>query len=497
MRKKIFTILMFMMIALFSFNAVYAETTVVVAQNADAKSMDPTTSNDVPSHRVYLNIYDTLIERDTNMKLVPALAESWEQVDPLTLVLHLRKDVKFHNGDPLKASDVVFSLTRAKEAPSLMSFFYDVDKIEAVDDNTVKITTKKPFGPLTNYLAHKGAAILNEKAVKAAGNDYGQQPVGTGPFIFDSWRSGDRVTLKANPNYFKGKPAIDTLVFRVIPEGVNRTISLETKEADIAYDIDPVDLRMVKEHSDLNLIQEPAMNINYLGFNTKKAPFDNKLVRQAIAYAVDRQSIIDAVYLGAANEANSPVSPSVFGYSKDAKKYSFDVAKAKELLAQAGYPNGFKTKIWLNDNTVRRDIAVILQDQLKQIGIDLQIEILEWGSYLDRLARGEHDMFLLGWTSSPDSDSALYALFHSKNHGSSGNRTYFTNSRMDQLLDLGRESTVPEDRIKYYKEAQDIVQEEVPMLVLVYPYDNVGLQKTIKGFILDAESEHRLIHVSK
>ena len=239
------------------------------------------------------------------------------------------------------------------------------------------------------------------------------------------------------------------------------------------------------------------MNINYLGFNTKKAPFDNKLVRQAIAYAVDRQSIIDAVYLGAANEANSPVSPSVFGYSKDAKKYSFDVAKAKELLAQAGYPNGFKTKIWLNDNTVRRDIAVILQDQLKQIGIDLQIEILEWGSYLDRLARGEHDMFLLGWTSSPDSDSALYALFHSKNHGSSGNRTYFTNSRMDQLLDLGRESTVPEDRIKYYKEAQDIVQEEVPMLVLVYPYDNVGLQKTIKGFILDAESEHRLIHVSK
>ncbi len=184
-----------------------------------------------------------------------------------------------------------------------MSFFYDVDKIEAVDENTVKITTKKPFGPLTNYLAHKGAAILNEKAVKAAGNDYGQQPIGTGPFIFDSWRSGDKVILKANPNYFKGKPAIDTLVFRVIPEGVNRTISLETKEADIAYDIDPVDLRMVKEHSGLNLIQEPAMNINYLGFNTKKAPFDNKLVRQAIAYAVDRQSIIDAVYLGAANEA--------------------------------------------------------------------------------------------------------------------------------------------------------------------------------------------------
>lgn len=495
MKKKFY--LFFLLIAMIFSTAAFAETTVVVAQNADAKSMDPTASNDVPSHRVYLNIYDTLIERDQEMKLIPALAESWEQTDPLTLVLKLRKGVKFHNGDPLKASDVVFSLKRAKEAPSLMSFFYDIDTIEAVDNETVKITTKKPFGPLTNYLAHKGAAILNERAVTEAGSDYGQKPVGTGPFVFDSWRSGDRVILKANPDYFRGKPAVDTVVFRVIPEGVNRTIALETKEADIAYDIDPVDLRMVEEHPDLNLIQKPSMNINYLGFNTSKAPFDKKEVRQAIAYAIDRQSLIDAVYLGAATEANSPVSPSVFGYSKDAKKYTYDVAKAKELLAQAGYPDGFKAKIWLNDNTVRRDIAVILQDQLKQIGIDLQIEILEWGSYLDRLVRKEHDMFLLGWTSSPDSDSALYALFHSKNHGSSGNRTYFTNPRMDELLDKGRESTIAEDRIAYYKEAQDIVQEELPMVVLVYPDDNVGIQKTIKGFVLDAESEHRIIHVSK
>lgn len=495
MKKKLSMIFLLLAMVLLSVN-IYAETSVTVAQNADAKTLDPTASNDVPSHRVTLQIYDNLVDRDHG-KLVPGLAESWTQVDPLTLDVKIRKNIKFHNGDPLTVGDVVFSLQKAKEAPSMMSFYSDIDKIEAVDDETVRITTKKPFGPLVNYLAHKGAGIMSEKVVKAAGDNYGQHPVGTGPFMFGSWISADRIVLKANPNYYKGKPAIDTLIFRVIPEGVNRTIALETKEADIAYDIDPIDHDMVRNHSNLTLLQKSALTMNYLGFNTEKAPFDNKLVRQAIAYAVDRQSIIDAVYLGAANEANSPVSPSVFGYSKDAKKYSFDVAKAKELLAQAGYPNGFKTKIWLNDNTVRRDIAVILQDQLKQIGIDLQIEILEWGSYLDRLARGEHDMFLLGWTSSPDSDSALYALFHSKNHGSSGNRTYFTNSRMDQLLDLGRESTVPEDRIKYYKEAQDIVQEEVPMLVLVYPYDNVGLQKTIKGFILDAESEHRLIHVSK
>lgn len=495
MKKKLSMIFLLLVMALLSVN-IYAETTVTVAQNADAKTLDPTASNDVPSHRVTLQIYDNLVDRDHG-KLVPGLAESWTQVDPLTLDVKIRKNIKFHNGDPMTVGDVVFSLQKAKDAPSMMSFYSDIDKIEAIDDETVRITTKKPFGPLVNYLAHKGAGIMSEKAVKAAGDNYGQHPIGTGPFMFDSWVSADRIVLKANPDYYKGKPAIDTLVFRVIPEGVNRTIALETKEADIAYDIDPIDHDMVKHHSNLTLLQKSALTMNYLGFNTEKAPFNKKEVRQAIAYAIDMDSMIAAVYLGAASKANSPVSPEVFGYNKDTKGYDYNVAKAKELLAQAGYPNGFKAKIWTNDNGIRRDTAVILQDQLKQIGIDATIEILEWGSYLDRLIRKEHDMFLLGWTPSPDADSALYALFHSKNHGSSGNRTYFTNQRMDQLLDMGRESTVPEDRINYYKEAQDIVQEEVPMLVLVYPYDNVGLQKTIKGFILDAESEHRLIYVSK
>ena len=166
-------------------------------------------------------------------------------------------------------------------------------------------------------------------------------------------------------------------------------------------------------------------------------------------------------------------------------------------MAQAGYPNGFKAKIWTNDNGIRRDTAVILQDQLKQIGIDATIEILEWGSYLDRLIRKEHDMFLLGWTPSPDADSALYAVFHSKNHGSAGNRTYYTNARVDELLDKGRETTVEADRIESYKEAQDIIMDEVPLIPLVYPDNNVGMQKTIKGFELDPENQHNLYPVSK
>ena len=493
--KKRFFMFLFMLLTLFS-TVAYAETTVIVAQDADAKTLDPAASNDVPSHRITIQIYDNLVNRKDG-KLVPGLAESWTQVDPLTLDLKIRKGVKFHNGDPLTVNDVVFTLKKVKEAPTMMSFYSDIDKIEALDDETVRITTKKPFGPLVNYLAHNSAGILSEKAVTAAGNTYGQHPVGTGPFKFDSWISADRVILKANPDYYQGKPAIDTLIFRIIPEGVNRTIALETKEADIAVDIDPMDQGMIKDHPDLKLLQKPALTMNYLGFNTEKAPFDKKEVRQAIAYALDINSMINAVYMGAATPANSPVAPAVFGYNPDIKAYEQNIEKAKELLAQAGYPNGFKAKIWTNDNNIRKDTAVIIQDQLKQIGIDAQIEILEWGAYLDRLIRKEHDMFLLGWTPSPDGDSAMYAVFHSKNHGSAGNRTYYTNTKVDELLDKGRESTVPETRETLYKEAQTILMEDLPLIPLVYPDNNVGMQKNIKGFELDLENQHKLYPVSK
>lgn len=494
MKKRFFTFL-FMLVTLFS-TALYAETTVVVAQQSDAKTLDPAASNDVASHRVTLQIYDNLVARE-GTKLVPGLAESWTQVDPLTLDLKIRKGVKFHNGDPLTVNDIVFSLNKVKNDPSMMSFFIDVDKVEALDDETVRITTKKPFGPLVSYLAHYGAGILNEKVVTEAGKNYGQHPVGTGPFKFDSWVSGDRIVLKANPDYYQGKPAIDTLIFRAVPEGVNRTIALETKEVDIAYDIEAMDHEMVRNHSNLQLLQKPALTMNYLGFNTTKAPFDKKEIRQAIAYAIDLQSMVDAIYLGSATPANSPIAPAVFGYNKDLKQHKQDIAKAKELLAKAGYPNGFKAKIWTNDNNVRKDTAVILQDQLKQIGIDTQIEILEWGSYLDRLANREHDMFLLGWTPSPDGDSAMYAIFHSQNHGSAGNRMWYTNARVDELLDKGRESTIAEEREAAYKEAQAIIMDEYPMVPLVYPDNNVGIQKNIKGFELDLENQHKLYPVSK
>lgn len=470
--------------------------TIIVSDGAEPKSLDPHSSNDAPSSKVNVQIYDRLVEQDENMSVVPGLAESWEQPDSKTTIFHLRKGVKFHNGEELKASDVKFSLERMIKSPQTSHIVNSISNIEVLDDYTVKVETKEPFGGLLSHLAHSTAVILNEKAVKEAGDNYGQNPIGTGPYKFVSWQSGDRITLEANPDYYLGETPIKNLVFKPIVEVANRTIAVETKEVDIAYDIEGMDREKLKNDKNINFIEEPSLSMAYLGFNLQKAPFNDIRVRQAIAMAIDTDSIIATAYNGAAKKANSIIGPKVFGYNKDAKMWKQDIEKAKELLAEAGYPNGFKTKIWLNDNPVRRDIAIILQDQLKQVGIDATIETLEWGAYLDGTSRGDHEMFLLGWVSvTGDADYGMYALLSSSCFGGAGNRCFYSNPKVDELLEKARTSTDVEERKALYGEIQEIVQEELPLYTIAYTEQNAALQKNIENFKLKAAGHHRIYGV--
>lgn len=470
-----------------------AKDSIVIAQGADAKSLDPHGTNDQPSSRVGGQIYDRLVEQDLNMNIKPGLAESWEQVDDVTTVFHLRDGVKFHNGEPLKASDVKFTLDRMKASPQVSHIIGAISKVEVVDDKTVKIITEKPFGALTSHLAHTAASILNEKAVTEKGDAYGQNPVGTGPYKFSNWQAGDRIVLVQNEQYYKGPAKIKNVVFRNIPEGTNRTIGLETGEVDVAYDLEPIDKDMVKNHKKLDYVEEPSLSMTYIGFNTQKDSLKNVDVRQAISYAIDVDSIIDAVYQGSAVKANSPIGPKVFGYNANAKGYEYNPEKAKELLAKAGYKNGLNIKLWTNDNPIRRDIATIVQDQLKQIGVNVTIETLEWGAYLDGTARGEHDMFILGWVSvTGDADYGLYPLFHSSTHGGAGNRSFYSNAKVDELLEKGKNSIDPEVRKKAYLEAQEIIQQEMPVFTVAYTSQNIGKQKIVENFNMHPAGHHKV-----
>lgn len=472
------------------------EDTLVIAQGADPKSLDPHASNDQPSSRINKQIYDTLIYSDEDMELEPGLAKEWEQVDDTTWKFHLEEGVKFHNGEELKASDVKFSLDRMADSGEVAEIIGAIDSVEVEDDYTVIITTEEPFSPLLSHLAHTAASILNEKAVTEAGDDYQNEPVGTGPYKFVSHDSGDKVTLERFEDYYRGAAAIKTVEFRNVPEGTNRVIGLETEEIDIAYDIEPIDRSDVRDDDDLELIEGPSLSTSYIGFNTQKEPFDDVKVRQALNHAMDVEEIIDVVLEGGGTKATGPINDKVFGYDESLEGYDYDPEKAKELLAEAGYPDGFDTTIWTNDSPVREKIAEVVQEQLREVGVNVDIEVVEWASYLDRTSAGEHDMFILGWVAvTGDADYGLYALFHSSQHGSPGNRTFYDNPEVDKLLEEGRVSIDENERYEIYKEAQNIIVEEAPELFLYFEDQNAGVQKYIEGFNLSPAGHHSIYTV--
>lgn len=469
----------------------------VVAQPGDAKSLDPHGTNDQPSSRVMKQIYDTLVLATEELEMKPALAESWERLDDTTWQFNLKKDVKFHNGEDFKAVDVKFSIERMMNSARVAHIVDSIDKVEIKDDYTVLIKTKKPFAPLLAHLSHTAASIVNKKAVTEAGTDYGQNPVGTGPFKFVKWLAGDKINLERYDSYFRGAAKYKTIEFRNIVEGTNRAIGLETGDVDIAYDLEAADKENIKADEKINLVEEPALALDYIGFNTKKAPLDNVLVRRAIAHAVNTDDIIAAALNGAGIKANSVIGPRVFGHNEKLNPPKFDINKAKELLKEAGYDNGLELKIWTNEKTERVQIAEIIQGQLKEIGIKVSIEILEWGSYLDRTANGEHDIYVLGWTAvTGDADYGLYACYHSKQYGKGGNRSFYSNAEVDKYLDLGKTTIDPTERKEIYGKAQKIIMDEFPVLPLFFKLDNAGVNSSVVGFKLHPAGHHNLYNVS-
>lgn len=468
----------------------------IVAQNADAKSLDPHMINDGPSLNVVTQLYDTLITKTKAGEFVPNLAESWEAIDDLTLQFKLVKGVKFHNGEELKAKDVKFSLERALASPTVNYLFTSIKSVDVVDDYTVNINMNYQYSAIYSNLAYTSAVILNEKAVTEAGEDYGQKPVGTGPYVFSGWQTGDSIDLIANEEYFKGAAPTKKVKYRSITENSSRSIALETGEVDIAFDIDPVDKEMILANDKLQLIDEESLSLTYIGFNMKKPPFDKPEVRQAINYAIDKESIVQTVLLGAGKVATAPMAPGVLMSNQELEGYAYNVEKAKELLKEAGLENGFKTSIWVNDNPTRVRVAEIFQANMKEIGIEVEIDILEWGSYLDRTANGEHDMFVLAWTATTgDPDGALYAVFSGNSSASAGNKAFYSNDKVNELLEAGKEETETEKRKDIYYEAQALIVEDAPIAGLFYDTHNAGLNKNVTGFELNPSRSHKLYGV--
>jgi len=456
---------------------------IAIALSSDITSLDPQGHNDIKSEAVSFLLFNRLFRLNTDFEYVPDLAESWEQPSDTEWVIKIKEGVMFHNGNEMTSEDVKFSLDRSMEEAKVEHVLAEVESIEIVDEYTVKITTKTAFAPFLYSLVHAGASILPKEYVES--EDAFKNPVGSGPYTFVEWVSGDSVVLEKNTDYFDegNMGQSEKITFRVIPEGASRTIALETGEVDVVQEIPTMDMNKVKDADDLKLYEKSSTRVDFFAMNNEKEPYNNQTVRKAINYAIDKESIMAVAIEGAGVEAKSVLAPSMLGYK--AADYAYDVEKAKELLTDAGYPDGFSTTITTSGDD-RKRIAQIIQANLMEVGVTAEINMLEWGTFIDMAMAGDHETLILGWTSNPDPDATVTPLYFSDSIGGF-NFSRINDPKVDELIVSAREELDLETRKEIYNEFHEYVMDQAPIVPLFVKNNVVGADAALKGVELSPQ----------
>lgn len=500
MKKNIVLVFLVLMIA-FSFisegiASAAAKGKLIVAQGAETTTLDPHKGGSAIFINACLTMYDLLIRRDREGTQRLALATSYENIDPATWEFKLRKGVKFHNGDPLTASDVKFSFDRMRDAKTknpFSVFFGGMKEVQVIDDYTVRVITEKPDPVLPSRVAF-AAFIVPEKYIKEHGDEYfAKHPIGSGRYKFVNWVKNDYVELEANENYWGDEPAtIKKLIFKVIPETGSRMAALQTGEVDIATNVLPFMIPKLEKDPKIKIVSGPSGRVIFIGFNLTKpekaGPLMKKEVRQAINYAVDKQSLIKHVLMGSGEQLATPLVPVAFGYDPNIEPYSYDPEKAKTLLKEAGYPNGFETEFATGSGRYLMDkqIAEAIVGMLDKVGIKAKLKVYEWGQYEKvRKAKEVEPAYLLGWGNTlSDADGTLVPVFFSKSTYST-----YVNPELDKMLMEARFQMDPEKRKEQYSEILKLVKDEAPWIFLYQQRDNYGVRDTVANFLQSAGSE--------
>ena len=501
MKKMKVAVTFFVILIAFSFvsqglASAAAKGKIVVAQGAETTTLDPHKGGSAIFVNVCLTMYDLLIRRDREGNQELALATSYKTIDPVTWEFKLRKGVKFQNGESFTASDVKFSYDRMRDPKTkypFRVFFRGIKEVRIIDDYTVRVITKKPDPVLPSRLAF-GAFIVPEKYIKEHGDKYfAKHPVGSGRYKFVKWLKNDYLELEANENYWGDKPAtIKKLIFKTIPETGSRMAALQTGEVDIATNVLPFMIPKLKKNPNIKVVSGPSGRVIFIGFNLldseKAGPLMKKKVRQAINYAVDKQSLIKHILMGSGEQLATPLIPLAFGYDPAIKAYSYDPEKAKKLLAEAGYPNGFKTEFATGSGRYLMDkqIAEAIAGMLAKVGIQAKLQVYEWGKYEQvRKAHKVEPLYLLGWGNTmSDADGTLVPLFFSKSRYSN-----YQNQALDKMMMGARYQMDTEKRKSQYSEILRLIKDEAPWIFLYQQRDNYGVRDTVANFLQSAGSE--------
>ncbi|HEY5974301.1 MAG TPA: peptide-binding protein [Geobacteraceae bacterium] len=455
----------------------------------EPSTLVPLLASDASSHAVAGQVYNGLLKYDKNLQLTGDLADSWDVApDGLTITFHLRRGVRWHDGQPFTTRDVLYTyrVTIDPKTPTAYAEdFKQVQSVTAPDPYTVRVTYAKPFAPA---LASWGVAILPAHLLEGkeiTKSELARHPVGTGPYRFKEWVAGQKVVLESNHDYFEGRPYIDRLIYRVIPDTSTMYMELKAGGLDL-MNLTPV--QYSRQTSNLEFLERfakyryPAAAYTYLGYNLRNPLFTDQRVRQAITSAINKDELIHGVLFGMGQLAHGPFKPGTWAHNPNIKAFPYDPARAAALLAEAGWrerngdgilvKNGkpFQFTILTNQgNDARLKTAQIIQFRLKKVGIDVKIRVIEWASLLTNfIDKGNFDALIMGWTITPDPD--LFDVWHSSKTGPKElNFIGYKNAEVDRLIEDGRHTFDQEKRRRCYWRIQEIFAQEQPYTFLYVP----------------------------
>lgn len=479
--------------------------TLIVGRSLDSIGLDPAVVTDSESFQVTVNIYESLVKFDTTgSEVLPGLAESWKMSeDGKTWVFKIRDNIEFHDGTKLNASAVSFNFHRWMDLDSpyhaghfsYWSYSFGgfpgmVKSVTALSDYSLEIVLNEPYSPFLSVLAMPSFGIASPEAIVKYNENLKSNPVGTGPFKFGSWEKNFQITLDKNKNYWGAKAKVDQVVFKKINPQISKIDLLLNGDVHIVDGLDPSEVEQSRLNNRLKLYYRPYFNISYMALNHTIEPFDNLKVRQAISLLIDKNALINNNPNPLTRPANTFLPPVLLGYHESIKSPEPDVQKAKHLLTEAGYPNGFTTALWVMDqprgyisNPVQ--VATFLQSELAKADITVDLHIIQWDTFIEVIKEGNHPMAIVGWNGDIiDPDNFLYTFFSSENTkpGLALNYSFYENQTVDRLLVQARNVTDVEFRKSLYREIQEIIASEVVSIPLTHTMTAIGSSNLVKGF---------------
>ncbi|MEW5801569.1 MAG: ABC transporter substrate-binding protein [bacterium] len=474
-----------------------SRSTLVVAMEGSPVTLDPRLAMDAYSARAISILYNGLLKKTPDLTLVGDLAERWEMPNDTSYVFFLRKGVKFHDGTDLTAQDVQYTFESLLDPgfPSPLKESYSkIATIEVLSPYTVKFKLKEVFAP---FLTNLTLGIIPKTVAEKPGNTLASLPVGSGPFRLTRWEPDESLTFEAFGQYFEGRPQLESIVYRIIPDETIRLLEVKTGNLDLVQNaLSPDAIETLTGNPRIRIIKERGTNYTYLGFNLQDPVLKNQKVRAAIALAIDRMIIIRQLLKGLAEPATGVLAPGNWAYEPDVAAYGYDPESAKRLLDEAGFPDpdgakGSKKRFSLlfktSQNEQSKRIAEVIQQNLAEAGIGLEIRSYEWGTFFSDIKSGNFQLYSLQWVGITDPD-IYYNLFHSLSVPPAGaNRGRYINKDLDLLLEAGRRTTDLTARREIYRKIQKVVASDLPYVSLWYQTNVAVISSRVKGFVLSPD----------